>query len=144
MLSIGTNIIRGLINGITSMGSNLGSTLTNVVSGAVNKAKAFLGIHSPSTLFEEIGQFSVMGLEEGWQNEMPKAEKAIVDSLGFMDESLVNTPNISSSVNTTAKTSPTQVGVGDTIVIPVYIGNTRIEEIVIDSQTLANYRSGGR
>lgn len=148
MLSIGSNIIQGLINGITGAGANLGSTLTNVVSSAVNKAKAFLGIHSPSTLFAEIGKYSVEGLEVGWENEMPKAEKTIVDSLGFIDGSMispvkVDTPTSSDSSGTSTVSNQRSY-TGDTFVIPVYIGQTLFAQAVVDGQTLENYRSGGR
>ena len=35
-------------------------------------------------------------------------------------------------------------GAGGDIIVPVYIGNERIDEIVVKANQRANYRSGGR
>lgn len=54
---IGANIIRGLADGIKGAAGAVVDSLTGAVTGAVDAAKNFLGIHSPSTVMrEEVGQ----------------------------------------------------------------------------------------
>ena len=47
------------------------------------------------------------------------------------------------SAETTPQTQVALAGMGD-IVIPVYIGQERIDEIIVTSEQTRNYRSGGR
>ena len=63
----GKNIIQGLIDGIRQMGSNLAGALRNVVDSAVNSVKSFLGISSPSKLFEGFGRNLGEGLAKGME-----------------------------------------------------------------------------
>jgi len=65
LVSIGKNIIEGLIEGIKSMATSVFNAAITVVSDAVDGVKNFLGIHSPSTVFEEIGKNSDKGLAGG-------------------------------------------------------------------------------
>lgn len=54
---IGSALIDGLVSGIVSAGGAVLSAITGVVGGAIDAAKAALGIHSPSTLMQkEIGE----------------------------------------------------------------------------------------
>lgn len=63
--NIGVNIIKGMMGGISSMASKLANSAMNVVKGAVRGVKSFLGIHSPSRLFAEIGMFTAQGMAVG-------------------------------------------------------------------------------
>lgn len=65
LVSAGSALIHGLISGITSAGGAVAGAVKNVVSGAVNAAKSFLGINSPSTVFMEIGSNVSKGMELG-------------------------------------------------------------------------------
>lgn len=65
LTGIGRNIIAGLIGGIRSMAGAAASAAKDAVMGAVNAAKGALGIHSPSTVFRDIGINTVKGLELG-------------------------------------------------------------------------------
>lgn len=76
-LSIGRNMIQGLVNGVKSKASSLISAVTGAVKGAINKAKALLGIHSPSRVFESIGINTMEGYNVGVTQEKPKTERAI-------------------------------------------------------------------
>ncbi len=62
---IGTNLIQGLIDGILGAGAGVLKAITGVVGGAVDAAKAALGIASPSKVFAEIGMHTAAGMEEG-------------------------------------------------------------------------------
>lgn len=66
LVSAGRNIIQGLINGITGMVGSLYSSITNALSGLVDKAKSALGIHSPSRVFrDEVGAMVGRGMALG-------------------------------------------------------------------------------
>lgn len=77
---IGKNIIRGLINGVKSMARSLVNGVKGVVNGAIEGAKKLLGIHSPSRVFMEIGEFTGQGMEVG----LGKATKGVQKAMGDM------------------------------------------------------------
>ncbi|WP_411129915.1 phage tail tape measure protein [Streptomyces sp. x-19] len=75
----GRDLIRGLWNGIKSMGSWLKSTLTswakNLIPGPIAKA---LGIHSPSRLMRDrIGKFIPAGIVEGIKAGAPAVDRTM-------------------------------------------------------------------
>ena len=71
MWNMGANIVQGLINGIWANIGGVADTLLGGLQGAVNTAMAWLGIASPSKLFEYIGEMSMKGLERGWDQNAP-------------------------------------------------------------------------
>ncbi|MCW6683031.1 hypothetical protein NHG29_09080 [Aerococcaceae bacterium NML160702] len=76
LFEIGTNIIQGLMDGITSMAQGVVDSVGGVVGGAIDWAKNLLGIHSPSRVFKEIGQFTGEGLVQGIDNQITDIEDA--------------------------------------------------------------------
>lgn len=65
-LSLGSDIVNGIINGIKNMGSSLWSSLTGIASDALNAAKRFLKIGSPSKVFaDEVGHWIPEGIAVG-------------------------------------------------------------------------------
>lgn len=66
--SIGGNIIKGIISGITNAVSDLIEAAKNAAKSAFEAAKNALGIHSPSRKFAWIGEMSVAGWEKGWND----------------------------------------------------------------------------
>lgn len=80
MVSIGSNIIHGIITGITNAAGNLFSTMQNIASRALNAAKGALGIHSPSRIFrDEIGKMIPKGVTVGIEANAGQTIKAIKD-----------------------------------------------------------------
>lgn len=59
--------LENVITGLTGFFKDLGSSLVEGVRGAVNSVKDFLGLSSPSTLFEAIGRDMMVGLGRGIQ-----------------------------------------------------------------------------
>ena len=122
--SIGVNIISSMASGISSMASSIASKARSVVQGAVNAAKNALGIHSPSRVFREIGDYTVQGFVKGLDDNADKVDdpatrlarraidgvsntiSAISNALnGEIDTSLVITPVMDlSNVNNGVKT----------------------------------------
>ena len=62
---VGEDIITGLKDGILAAGGAVLEAITGVVEDAVAAAKAFLGIASPSKVFEEIGDEVIAGMVIG-------------------------------------------------------------------------------
>lgn len=61
----GANIIRGLVDGITSGAGAILSALLAPVQGGINAVKSLLKIQSPSRVFMEIGGHTAAGFAEG-------------------------------------------------------------------------------
>lgn len=83
LFEIGKNIIQGLINGIKSMASSIVSSVKGVVDGAIEGAKNLLGIHSPSRVFMEFGEYTGEGFINGineMKNAVAKAGQDMADA----------------------------------------------------------------
>ena len=78
--SLGQNIVNGVISGLSSAGSKIADKLKDLAKGALNAAKAILGIKSPSTVFAmQVGIPIVDGIVAGLQSASPKAVGAVLD-----------------------------------------------------------------
>lgn len=64
-LELGTSIIDGLVNGITSGAERVIAAVKGVASSAIATAKSALGIGSPSKVFAELGMWSAEGFAGG-------------------------------------------------------------------------------
>ena len=51
---VGTQIVNGIIAGITGGVASMGTAITNLGAGAIASARAALGIHSPSRVFADV------------------------------------------------------------------------------------------
>lgn len=80
MWSAGWNVVQGIIDGIWSNIGNVASTILSGFRGAVDTVKSFLGIASPSKLFAEIGKNTMLGMAEGIEDNMAKAQNAMRDA----------------------------------------------------------------
>lgn len=71
LFSKGQDVIRGLWNGIKSMGSWIYGKAKNFVSGIVDGVKSGFGIFSPSKVMaKEVGRFIPPGIVKGWESNM--------------------------------------------------------------------------
>jgi hypothetical protein len=102
-VNVGTEIVNGLVEGIKHAGGAVFDSLKGVVTGAVDGVKKFLGISSPSKLFEtEIGMQMAAGTAEG----VDKGAPAVANSL----ENLVQVPAASSTAAPTPAPSASKGG----------------------------------
>lgn len=76
LTSAGSNLVQGLINGIGGAIGGVADALIGGLQSAVDSALSFLGIASPSKLFDWVGQMSMEGLAGGIEDTAAKAEKA--------------------------------------------------------------------
>ena len=85
MTTIGPDIIAGLQNGLSSGWDTVIGFLTDLANKIVEAVKAVLGIHSPSTVFFEIGKNIIEGLVNGIKflsGKVAETLRAIVGDLG--------------------------------------------------------------
>ena len=83
IIEIGENIVKGIWEGIKSLGSWLGDNVSGFFGDMVDGVKNFLGIHSPSTVFAGIGENMALGLGDGWNYEYGRISKNIKSGLDF-------------------------------------------------------------
>lgn len=79
MLNLGRQMIQGLINGIRGMIAGVKDNIAEVASGAVSTLKNILGIHSPSTVFKEIGVNLMQGLAIGMKDGSGEVMETVDD-----------------------------------------------------------------
>ena len=83
-LTIGSNIVAGIKQGISNAWGNLKSWFTGLFGDLTSIAKKILGIHSPSRVFKYIGEMITKGLADGIEqgaNAVVKAEENIFDKM---------------------------------------------------------------
>lgn len=87
--SLGRNIIDGIVNGIKSAASRLAEAALSAVKGAINAAKNFLGIHSPSRLARDIlGKNLIAGIGVGVEEETPHLEQLSQNSMSTVVDAM--------------------------------------------------------
>lgn len=83
MGEIGKDMVRGLWEGIKSMGEWLLDKFSGFVNNIIDGVKGVLGIHSPSRVFVGIGENMALGLGEGWNDEYGNIKRDITSKLDF-------------------------------------------------------------
>lgn len=146
--TLGTNIINGIVGGISASASAIASAARKAAQSALDSAKSLLGIKSPSKVFrDQVGQMIGEGMAEGIADSTNTVDKAM--------NALSTSAVVSATVNANARgnVSPAYeeayayqaqlAGIGN-ITIPVYIGQQKFAQAVVNAQNVMNYRSGGR
>ena len=77
--SIGHNIVQGVQNGIAGLWDSLVNQVQEAVNNLWNSAKRALGIASPSKKFKYIGEMSVEGTMEGFEDEEASLTRTVQD-----------------------------------------------------------------
>lgn len=85
-IEFGKNIVQGILDGITKGWETLTQKFGEFVDGFVKGFKDKLGIHSPSTVFEELGENITDGLENGVGDG-----NGALDGLNILSEESVET-----------------------------------------------------
>lgn len=95
VMSIGTDIVNGVWNGIKAAKDSFVSNVKSFFSGIVDGVKDALGIGSPSKVFrDEVGKWLPPGVVQGFEAAMPSAMKAIQKDLNKGIDN-IDTDNIS-------------------------------------------------
>lgn len=156
--SWGADLINGIVNGIRSCIGNI----INAVSDVANTIRSYLHFSVPDvgplTDYESWMPDFMGGLAEGIKKSKGLVKKAVH---GVAADMVVN-PKVSAMESTQMQTASAdsirqmlggiqEMFVGmkgmentGTICIPVYIGGTLLDEVVVSAQQRQNLRSGGR
>ncbi len=129
---IGVDIVKGLWEGIKSMGSWIGDKVSGFFGGIVDGAKDFLGIHSPSTVFAGIGENMGAGLGVGFTDAMNGVERDMKNAIPTNFDVNANVTGAGKNLNTINHTGVIRVeGVNDSGVlsgiVDIIIGELRKE-----------------
>ncbi len=84
-VDVGKNLIKGLWKGMSNVKDWLMKKIGGFTESIVSHFKSFFGIHSPSRVFAEIGEFLNLGLAKGITDNIDLVTKAM-DKLGLAAE----------------------------------------------------------
>lgn len=79
--NLGWNIIQGIRDGLEKAWNDLTKWFSNAWNGLIDGARNILGIHSPSKVFADIGDFMALGLGEGFTKSMSAVNKDIANAI---------------------------------------------------------------
>lgn len=98
MKNAGIQLVDGLKNAITSKLSSIASAVTSMGSTVVSKVKSAFGIHSPSRVMYEIGDFLMQGLANGitdnTEQGIAAATTMATDTVDALSKGFGNTKDI--------------------------------------------------
>lgn len=156
--SWGADIINGIVNGIKSC---IGK-VKDAVCSVADTIKSFLHFsvpdEGPLTEYESWMPDFMSGLAKG----IEKSKSMVTDAVSGLAADMVINPQVNagqmamagggsvSSADLSSLVSAIREGVsgmnggGGDIVIPVYLGGTMLDDVIVNAQQRANLRSGGR
>ena len=85
VLSIGSDLVLGLWNGIKSKMEYLKNKISEFGKNITNKIKSVFGIASPSKVTKKLGGYLAEGLGLGFTEEMKEVRADITDALPTFD-----------------------------------------------------------
>lgn len=104
MVSIGSDIVKGVWNGITGMGTWLKNKVSSFFGGIVDGAKKALGIHSPSRVMrDQVGKYIAEGIGVGIEEN----SDSVLDTISDLNNNIIsegrnfNPSNFERGLNTT-------------------------------------------
>lgn len=86
---VGSNIIKGIANGLKNAGGAIVEAAKNAAKSALNAAKDFLDIHSPSRVFrDQVGKMMALGMGIGFDKNVPikSMNASLKTALGSLKE----------------------------------------------------------
>ena len=98
---IGGDLVKGLWNGISDLGGWVIGKIKGFGEGILNGIKSFFGIHSPSTVFADIGKDLDRGLAKGITGNSGIVDKAISSLSDSVLSDMTMNPNMTASMSTT-------------------------------------------
>ena len=100
----GLELVKGLAQGIAGAGSYVLQAIKDLAFSAIDSFKSFLGIHSPSKVFEELGGFTGEGFGIGLEKSLADVNGMIRAEVSDIESSFT-VPKLSTSV-TSSFTAP--------------------------------------
>lgn len=103
--TFGSNIVSGLVNGITNGLGAVKNAITGLADSTVGWFKEKLGIHSPSRVFGELGGFIGQGAALGMDGEQGRVARAAV-GLAAVATTAFGTPAFANGAQLARETAP--------------------------------------
>lgn len=98
--NVGHNLVAGLNNGVAGAWGGFMSNVSNMVNNLIRRIRNLFGIHSPSKVFAEIGEFLDAGLSVGIENgERGLLTTAKNVATAVTDGMTPDTPNVQMNVD---------------------------------------------
>ena len=142
-IGLGVQLIGGIATGVMNGVGALVDAVKGAAQKALDTAKSALGIQSPSKVFrDDVGQMIDLGMAEGiekYTNPIKQAMSGLSDMASNQFKAATELQY--GNAYQTAEFAP--AGMGD-VTIPVYIGQTKFAQAVVNANQINNYRSGGR
>lgn len=116
--NIGSNIIKGLVNGVTGAAGKLIDAVKGAVGDAIEGAKNLLGIKSPSRVFRKIGQYTMQGAALGVDDDADLLLKSTDNAMRGMistAQDIKYTPDVSGAATTASVIEWLDHNLGDVI-----------------------------
>lgn len=98
MISIGSDLLKGLWNGIKDATTWVVNKIKGLGKTILNAVKGIFGVHSPSTEFAFIGKMNMTGLKEGMEDMQPEIQRTI-DSMFDLSPTLTSSMDNTLSPN---------------------------------------------
>lgn len=144
-LTWGKDMIDGFIKGIKDKIPSLGEA----ASGAAKKVKDFLGFSEPEegplsnfhTFAPDMMDLFAQGIDQNInvvQNSVEDVADVVAGGMTTQPDYTGQFDGLQSTLGKIAATA------GGQIVVPVYIGNERLDTLIVNAVNRQNYRSGGR
>ena len=137
--SIGKNIIEGVKSGVTSAAHKIADAAKEAARKALDAAKSFLGIHSPSKVFkEQIGKNIDLGLAGGISGYASEVEDAAEDLAGIATDPFAELDSVTRTISADGMVSAAKTPRSDRDVL------NRILEILegLDLSSVGVYMDG--
>ena len=87
-MELSVNLINGLADGIKENDQDVKDAINNLCEAILEAICTFFGIHSPSTVFKEIGENLIEGLKNGIEGFVSGPVKAVTNLAGKLKSSI--------------------------------------------------------
>ena len=124
--SIGRNIVTGIGNGIAGLWEGLVNDVQNSVNRLWNSAKNALGISSPSKKFKYIGEMSVEGMQEGFEEGETDLTQKVTSIYSGMLQAASPAMASAGNMESTVSYNLSATGGQSMIVVPLYLDGREI------------------
>lgn len=106
LAKVGGDLIKGLWNGINDLAGWIAGKIKGFGEGVLNGIKSFFGIHSPSTVFAEIGHNLDRGLAKGIDGSAGIVDKAVTSMADGALAAMTLNPSMTASMNSSMNSTP--------------------------------------
>ena len=156
----GADIIQGIVNGIKSCIGRVKDAVTNVAETIRSFLHFSVPDEGPLTDYVSWMPDFMSGLAKGIEQSKAMVTKAVEGVAGDMvispqmaamesrfvtpSESVMTSSGLSGITSAITEALSQMNGQHGDIVIPIYLGGTMLDEVIVDAQQRMNLRSGGR